>query len=128
MQRNATASICLVAIFLMAPAGCATLPGRRHLADVPLVRIERKMAPPAWAVKQRQLLQANTEALRQFIGKYYDGRGYQKVKTTLGGGAGADDATEPTWNWSLLYALGGNDDVLEMLRFAWEGHFKQYTA
>ena len=127
MQRTATASICLAAIFLIAPAGCTALPGRRHLADVPLVRTEQKMPPPAWAVKQRQLLQANAEALRQFVGKYYDERGYQKVKTTLGGGAGADDATEPTWNWSLLYALGGNDDVLEMLRFAWEGHYKQYT-
>jgi hypothetical protein len=92
-----------------------------------VVRITNRMDPPEWAIKERELLEENVRGLRVFEQKYYDERGYLKVDPTLGGGAGADDATEPTYNWPLLYAYGADRYVLDLMKKAWEGHFDQYT-
>ncbi|MFW6133794.1 MAG: hypothetical protein ACOC8F_07840 [Planctomycetota bacterium] len=115
--------------------GCGVLPAGGADGAEPLARasglvtlhVDRAMDAPRWARMQRRLIRRNTRALGVFYRKYYDDRGYLKVKPELGGGSGADDAMEHTYNWPLLYALGGDDEVLRRTRQAWEGHFKQYT-
>lgn len=42
----------------------------------PSVHVTTPMAPPAWALLERKLLAANTEAVDRFARKYLDSRGY----------------------------------------------------
>ncbi|MCA9073970.1 MAG: hypothetical protein KDA93_02970 [Planctomycetaceae bacterium] len=91
------------------------------------VAIDSPMAPPAWAVMERALLDANAEACRLFYDKYFDERGYLLCVERWGGDDGPDDAIENCNDWPILHALGADDDVLTLYRQALEGHFRQYT-
>jgi hypothetical protein len=85
------------------------------------------MAPPAWALWERELLRANTAACREFFAKYFDERGFLLCVERWGGNDGPDDAMESCVGWPLLHALGADDVVLEMVHRVWEGHLRQYT-
>jgi hypothetical protein len=91
------------------------------------VSINTPMAPPAWAVLERELLRANSIACREFFQKYFDDRGYLKCVERWGGDDGPDDAIENLSDWPILHALGASDSVLEMYKKGWEGHLRQYT-
>jgi len=97
------------------------------LASGPLVAVERPMPPPAWALAERELLSAASQAVGIFHAKYVDERGYLRCVERWGGNDGADDAMENFANWTLLYALGAPESVLELYKKAWEGHLRQYT-
>jgi hypothetical protein len=104
-----------------AAAGPELAPKRR------LVAIATPLSPPAWALLQRQLLQANAAACREFYAKYFDERGWLLCVERWGGDDGPDDAIENCTDWPILHALGGHDDVLRLYKKAWEGHLRQYT-
>lgn len=106
----------LLVPFLLAPAA----------AQVTLV-VRTAMAPPAWALMERQLLRFNSEACERFAAKYVDERGYLLHTPRWGTLDGPDDAIETFHNWTLLHSLGGSDSVLEIYRKAQEGHWKQYA-
>jgi hypothetical protein len=91
------------------------------------VRIDAPMPPPDWALAQRALLAAYGEAAREFGARYLDDRGFLRVIERWGGNDGPDDAMENFHNWTLLYALGGPQSLLDTYRKAWEGHLVQYT-
>ncbi|MFC1525644.1 hypothetical protein ACFL6X_02415 [Candidatus Latescibacterota bacterium] len=93
----------------------------------PLLTIDTPMAPPRWALLERQLLATQAEGCRQFYDKYFDERGYLECIPRWGGNDGADDAAENQLNWTMLHALGGDDDILDLFRKGFEGHLKQYT-
>lgn len=97
-------------------------------SDWPTVEVKSPMAPPAWAVLERELLRANAAACREFYQHYFDERGYLQCVERWGGDDGPDDAIENCADWPILHALGGADDVLTMYRQAWEGHLRQYSA
>ena len=42
----------------------------------PALSIETPMSPPAWALLERELIEANTAACEEFFAKYFDERGY----------------------------------------------------
>ena len=105
----------LLVPFLLAPAA----------AEVNLL-VRTPMAPPAWALMERQLLRFNSEACERFAAKYVDERGYLLHTPRWGTLDGPDDAIETFFNWTLLHALGGSDSVLETYKKAQEGHWKQY--
>ncbi|MBI1896673.1 MAG: hypothetical protein HYZ57_02960 [Acidobacteria bacterium] len=84
------------------------------------------MAPPAWALLERDLLKFNSRAVERFAARYVDERGYLLHTIRWGTLDGPDDAIETFFNWTLLHALGGSDRVLELYRKAQEGHWKQY--
>src|SRR5438128_11153226 len=94
--------------------------------DVTLT-IDTPMSPPAWALLQRQLIQANTAACGEFYRKYFDERGWLLCVERWGGDDGPDDAIENCNDWPILHALGGPDEVREMYLKAREGHLRQYT-
>jgi hypothetical protein len=96
-------------------------------AAEPLIQIDTPMSPPAWALLERELLQANAAACREFYDKFFDDRGWLLCVERWGGDDGPDDAIENCNDWPLLYALGGADDVQRMYERAWEGHLRQYT-
>jgi len=88
--------------------------------------IQSSMAPPAWALMERQLLRANSLAADRFAEKYLDERGYLLHTMRWGTLDGPDDAIETFFNWTLLHALGGSDSVLQHYKRAQEGHWRQY--
>ncbi len=91
------------------------------------VALDTPMAPPAWAVLERQLLADNVPACREFFQKYYDDRGYLKCFVRWGANDGPDDAFENFNHWPELSALGAKDEILQMYLKAWEGMIKQYN-
>lgn len=92
----------------------------------PAVRIRTPQSPPEWALLERQLLEANTQACDRFAAKYLDSRGYLLHTMRWGTLDGPDDAIETFYNWTLLHALGAGDRVLEAFKKAYEGHLRQY--
>lgn len=102
------------------------LAGQTPAAEQPTIVIDQPMPPPAWALMERELLRANSEAARAFAAKYLDARGYLKHVPRWGTLDGPDDAIETFYNWTLLHALGGDDSVLDLFKKALEGHYRQY--
>lgn len=93
----------------------------------PTVHIATPTAPPEWALLERELLRAQADAIRIFHEKYFDERGYLLCIPRWGGNDGPDDAGENMLNWTLLYALGAPQHVLDRFKHAWDGHLTQYT-
>lgn len=90
------------------------------------LRVDTPMAPPEWALMERALLDANSDAVVEFADKYIDESGYLLHTPRWGTLDGPDDAIETYYNWTLLHALGGSDGVLEAYKKGFEGHLKQY--
>ncbi len=92
-----------------------------------LVTIDTPLAPPRWALLQRQFLKVQAEACTEFYDKYFDERGYLECVPRWGGDDGPDDAAENQLNWTMLHALGADDSILDLFRNGLEGHLRQYT-
>jgi hypothetical protein len=97
------------------------------LAAQPVIELNKPLAAPAWALAERSLLDAASDAAEIFSNCYVDERGYFKCVERWGGNDGADDAMENFGGWTLLYALGGDQKVLNLYERAWEGHLQQFT-
>jgi hypothetical protein len=91
------------------------------------LQIDTPMAPPEWALLERRLLQAQSDACEAFYNHYFDERGYLMCVPRWGGDDGPDDAAENQLNWTMLHALGGSDTVLSLFKQGWNGHLQQYT-
>jgi hypothetical protein len=92
-----------------------------------VLRVTTPMSPPTWALLERQLLDAASDACREFYRKYFDDRGWLLCVERWGGDDGPDDAIENCNDWPILHALGASDDVRNLYLKAWEGHLRQYT-
>lgn len=92
-----------------------------------VIALNTPMAPPYWALLERELLRAQSEAVQEFYDHYFDERGYLLCVPRWGGNDGPDDAAENFLNWTMLHALGAPDVVLDLYKRAWEGHLRQYT-
>jgi hypothetical protein len=92
-----------------------------------VVDVTTPRAAPAWALLERQLLDAQSRAVEQYYDRYFDERGYLLCVPRWSGDDGPDDALENVLNWTVLHALGADDRVLELYKKALEGHFRQYT-
>ncbi|MBN8733763.1 MAG: hypothetical protein J0L64_24725 [Acidobacteria bacterium] len=90
------------------------------------VHVKTPMAPPHWALLERELLRANSRAVEMFAEKFVDERGYLAHTPRWGTLDGPDDAIETYWNWTLLHALGGADSSLQLFKKGQEGHLRQY--
>lgn len=97
-------------------------------ADGAELTINTPMAPPNWALLERELFRANESACREYFARYFDDRGYLECVERWGGDDGPDDAIENLTDWPLLHMLGGGDVVKAMYLKAWEGHLRQFTA
>lgn len=104
----------------------AVLPGFIRAEDKVLT-VATSMSPPTWALLEREVLTASSEACREFFQKYFDDRGWLLCVERWGGDDGPDDAIENCNGWPTLHALGGSDEVRKLYLKAWEGHLHQYT-
>lgn len=115
-------------LFLICIGSMALIPiFARELYAQAALTIETQMAPPHWALLERELLRASAEACEEFAARYLDDRGYLECVERWGGNDGPDDAMENFYNWTLLHALGAPESVLALYRKAWESHIRQYT-
>ena len=92
------------------------------------IPVTTPMPAPEWALLQRELLRAHTEACEIFHAKYFDKRHHLLCFPRWGTNDGPDDAIEHVNDWPLLHALGGSDRILELYRAVYEGHVEQYGA
>lgn len=76
---------------------------------------------------ERALMTSVTDACIAFYSKYFDERGYLLCVPRWGGDDGPDDAIENLTDWPILYALGGEEILLDMCKQAQDGHILQYT-
>jgi hypothetical protein len=100
----------------------------RPALAAPILTVSTPMAPPEWALLQRELLKANEEACAAFFARYFDERGWLRAVERWGANDGPDDAIENVNDWPTLHALGAGDQVLAMAKKAFEGNVAQYTA
>ncbi len=99
-----------------------------HELQAPVyLKLDQPMSPPTWALLERELLRTHTDACREFFEKYFDERGFLLCVERWGGNDGPDDAPENVGDWPVLHALGGDDEILQMYKKAWEGHLRQFT-
>lgn len=79
---------------------------------------------PEWALLERRLLALQSEAVAEVADRYLyeDGR----IRWPADGG-GLDDAYEGFSNWPLLYALGGDETVMERSMSQWETITDQFS-
>jgi len=115
---------------VVALCACGLVPfiGRSAPAvrDVSLL-IDSRMEAPRWARLERQLLDDNVPACREFYTKYFDDRGHLQCFVRWGANDGPDDAFENFNRWPELHALGASDDILRMLVKGHDGLISQYT-
>ena len=96
-------------------------------SQLPVVEVDSPMEAPHWALLERELLEANSNAVEAFADRYLDERGYLLHTPRWGTLDGPDDAIETFYNWTLLHTLGGSDSVLDLYRKGLEGHLQQYN-
>ena len=84
--------------------------------------------PPAWAVLERKLFDIMDEAVHPFLAKYTREDGTLIWGDVWRNGRdGADDMYESSYNWPLLYLLGGGDHLLELGQRQWDAITRQLT-
>jgi len=115
----------LIALCLV---GTASFIGRSapRVRDVSIA-IDSRMDAPRWARVERQLLDENVPACREFYKKYFDDRGFLQCFVRWGANDGPDDAFENFNRWPELHALGASDEILRMFLKGHDGLIKQYT-
>ncbi len=91
------------------------------------LRITDPMPAPHWALLERHLLDAITDAYLEFYDRYFDPRGYLLCVPRWGALDGADDAAENVDGLTDLYALGAPQVLLDRYRTGMNGHIRQYT-
>ncbi len=96
-------------------------------AQEKVLKVTTPMNPPTWALLEREVLNAGSEACREFFHKYFDERGWLLCVERWGGDDGPDDAIENCNDWPILHALGAPDEIRTLYLKAWEGHLRQYT-
>jgi hypothetical protein len=122
MTRTHTIGVLLCACGLAFFAG-----GSAPIARDVSITIDSKMEPPRWARLERQLLDENVPACREFYKKYFDDRGYLQCFVRWGANDGPDDAFENFNRWPELHALGASDEILRMFTSGHDGLIRQYT-
>ncbi|HEY3081105.1 MAG TPA: hypothetical protein VGM69_14530, partial [Chloroflexota bacterium] len=78
------------------------------------------LEPPAWAILERQLFTTLDQSVHVFLDRYTHPDGTLIWRDTLHGRDGADDFYESSYNWPLLYLLGGGDHLLPLAVRQWE--------
>ncbi|WP_148415478.1 hypothetical protein [Haloferax sp. KTX1] len=85
--------------------------------------------PPTWARKQRALFDLTADAVDRFVDDYTgpDGEPFWPPDDHVGVD-GFDDVVEGFYNWPLLYAMGGDERLLDHARRAYEAALERGAA
>jgi len=107
----------------------STLYSDQHLGwvDPKSVPLTTNATPPAWALWQRQILKQLYPAAKALVDKYTRPDRSLKWQDDWPGMDGSDDGYESFYNFPLLYALGGHEDLLPMSEKLWNAVTRQFT-
>ena len=83
--------------------------------------------PPAWALRQRDLLARMNDAGAFFVRRYTREDGELVWRDEWPGMDGSDDGYESFFNFPLFYALGGSEEIHRLSRFEWDAVTRQFT-
>ena len=92
-----------------------------------IVRADGQAEPPQWAVLQRRLIDAASDAAVPFVKKYTWDDGRLVWRDEWPGMDGSDDPYESFSSFPLLYALGGPERLLQLAHRQWEAITAQFT-
>ncbi len=83
--------------------------------------------PPEWAARQRALFDLFESAVEEFVADYLgdDGEPLWPPEDHVGVD-GYDDVIEGFYNWPLVYAMGGDESLLEHAQDAYEGALTRF--
>ncbi len=88
---------------------------------------EQPWSAPEWALLQRQLFATLNQSAREYVKRYTHKDGTLIWREDWPGMDGSDDPYEAFMNLALLYALGGNEEVLRLSRHLFESITWQFT-
>ena len=83
------------------------------MQDIVSIRATQLQAPPAWALLQRKLIRAMSEAAELKVRKYSERGGVTYYADDV------DDIYEMIYNWGDFYAIGGDEKVLDLALGHW---------
>ena len=93
--------------------------------DTPIL-INKDMPAPAWALAEREMLQAAADGARLWVERYVKPDGSVNVPERWGVTDGPDDIMETVRGWPLVYAMGAPESVADAYEKVWEGHLRQF--
>ena len=91
------------------------------------IKVTTPMSPPEWALLECKVFEDQSKAVSEFYDHFFDERGYLLHKARWGALDGTDDAIENFKNWTILHALGGSENVLDLYKKGLEGTYRQYS-
>ena len=91
------------------------------------IRVEAPVAPPRWAVLERELLSRLDAAAEEFVARYTRDDGSLIWRDEWPGMDGSDDPYEAFMYLALLYSLGGSEKVYDLARQMWDAITWQWT-
>lgn len=92
------------------------------------LRAGTSLALPDWALAQRFLIDAMSEAGPVFQERYTRADGTFVWRQAWPGFDGSDDGYESYHNWPLFFALGGCEEIHRRSRFLWDAVTRQFTT
>ena len=93
---------------------------------VPVLQAETVRPVPAWAAKQRELLDLHVRVAEEFERAYMLPNGYFNFALVHGGGVAApDDVFECIYKFPMLYALGAEEPTWRVWWKAWRASIEQ---
>lgn len=95
--------------------------------DLPVLRAARPLPAPLWALFQRHLRAAMSEAALWFVDRHTEAAGTLRWWRKLPGMDGFDDGSESFDNFPLLFAQGGDARVLAVAHRNWDAVTWQFT-
>jgi len=114
---------CTRPIFLLVLLAAVQLSGQRR---EPAILINKVVPAPAWAVAEREMLQAAADGARLWVERYVRSDGSVNIPERWGVTDGPDDITETVRGWPLIYAMGAPESVADAFDKVWEGHLRQF--
>jgi hypothetical protein len=86
-----------------------------------------RQPPPAWAIRQRHLIDLMNRAARHFVERYTRPDGTLIWRDEWPGMDGSDDAYESFLSFPLFYILGGDETILQLAHHEWNAITWQFT-
>jgi hypothetical protein len=100
---------------------------RTREPELPGIAASESWPAPAWALQERAILEKLNMAATEYVARYTRADGTLVWREEWPGMDGSDDPYEAFMNLSLLYALGGNEEVGRLSRLMWETITWQWT-
>jgi hypothetical protein len=92
-----------------------------------MLEVSGREPPPSWAVEQRYLIDLMNRAGPAFVETYTRPDGTLIWRKTWPGMDGSDDGYESFLSFPLFYILGGEEQIHQLARKAWNAVTRQFT-